>query len=327
MKARGYEDRMIGRELDEAEVIISKNQWTAADVLVKIGSLPAGVECLFNGERVKGDFKVKPGRYEALFKRNGYEPQGVEFVARISDGCTVEVPRRWNPLPVEVSLQKLEDGVRCFLGYSEVVKTVRLPPGRSYEFRYQKDDCVDQYVTVFVEAGTPAVVPVPSFWVDTEDVNKLARAERLFADGKLDEASGLLDGIRLTATTNAKRLQALREKLTKATEELKAKRERESAVKGFLEKAELAYDPENLMGGDARMCIQCYYGAVKNGYALNTIDRERIKHCYDAGLRDLKDQRRSVDSQIRSGVRPFRNPNDIDNDTQQLNEWYNALRK
>lgn len=326
-KARGYEDRRIGKELDETEVVISKNQWTMADVLVRLGSLMDGVECLFNGERVKDDFKVKPGRYELLFKRNGYEPQVVEFVANISEGCTVEAPRKWDPLPVEVSLQELEDGVRCFLGHSEVVKTMRLTPGRSYEFRYQKDDCVDQRVKVFVEAGTTAVVPAPSFWVDTEDVNKLAEAERFFADGKLDEASRLLDGISLTAATNAKRLLALKGKIEKATEALKEKRERESAVKSFLEKAELAYTPEDLLGGSARDCIQGYFGAVTNGYVLNAEDRERIKHCYDVGLRDLKDQRKSVDGQIRSGVRPFRNPNDIDNDTHQLNEWYNALRK
>lgn len=326
-KARGYEDMRIGKELDETEVVISENQWTMADVLVKFGSLTDGVECLFNGERVKDDFKVKPGRYELLFKRNGYEPQVVEFVAHISEGCTVEAPRKWEPLPVEVSLQELEDGVRCFLGYSEVVKTVRLTPGRSYEFRYQKDDCVDQRVKVFVEVGTTAVVPAPSFWVDKEDVNKLAKAEQFFADGKLDEASRLLDGISLTATTNAKRLQALKGKIEKATEALKEKRERESAVKGFLEKAELAYTPEDLLGGPARDCIQGYYGAVANGYILNAEDRERIKHCYDVGLRDLKDQRKSVDEQISQHVRPFRNPSDIDNDIRQLNEWYNALRK
>lgn len=157
-----------------------------ADVLVKFGSLTDGVECLFNGKGVKDDFKVKPGRYELLFRRNGYEPQVVEFVANISEGCTVEAPRKWEPLPVEVSLQELEDGVRCSLGHSEVFKTIRLTPGRSYEFRYQKDDCVGQRVKVFVEAGTTAVVPAPSFWKDKEDVNKLAEAEQFFAGGKLD---------------------------------------------------------------------------------------------------------------------------------------------
>lgn len=131
----------------------------------------------------------------------------------------------------------------------------------------------------------------------------------------------------MTATTNAKRLQALKGKIGKATEALKKKRERESAVKDFLEKAELAYTPEDLLGGPARDCIQCYYGAFTNGYILNAEDRERIKHCYDVGLRGLKDQRKSVDEQISQHVRPFRNPNDIDNDIRQLNEWYNALRK
>ena len=124
-----------------------------------------------------------------------------------------------------------------------------------------------------------------------------------------------------------KRLQAHRGRSWESTERLREKREREVKVKGFLEKVELAYAPEGILGGSARDCIQCYYGAVANGYVLNDEDRRRIKHCYDVGLLDLKDQRRYFDNQIRMGVTPIRNPKDIDNDIKQLNRWYNALRK
>ena len=163
--------------------------------------------------------------------------------------------------------------------------------------------------------------------IAAEDVNKLAEAEQLFVDGKFDETSRSLDGINLTATSNVKRLQAPKGKIGESTEGLKEKREREVNVKGFLEKVQLAYTPEGLLGGSARDCIQCYYGAVANGYVLNDEDRGRIKHCYDVGLSDLRKQRKAVDDQIIRSIRPFRNPQDIDNYTQQLNEWYNALRK
>ena len=81
------------------------------------------------------------------------------------------------------------------------------------------------------------------------------------------------------------------------------------------------------MGGDARDCIQYYYGAVKKGYILNTEDRKRIEHCYDVGFRDLEDQRSEANKEIRGNLRPFRSPNELDKDTKQLREMYNALRE
>ena len=134
--------------------------------------------------------------------------------------------------------------------------------------------------------------------------------------GKFGETSRSFDGLRRP-----------RERSEESTEGLKEKREREVKVKGFLEKVQLAYTPEGLLGGSVRDCIKCYYGAVANGYVLNDEDRGRIKHCYDVGLSDLRKQRKAVDDQIIRGIRPFRNPQDIDNYIQQLNEWYNALRK
>lgn len=326
VKASGYEDIKIGKELDESEIVILTSQWTMSDVAVRLEPMAEGVECLFNGERVNGEFKVKPGSYRLVFRRNGYEPQTVGFDAKISVGCTVEAPRRWNPLPVEIPLPGLEEGVRCYLGSSAVSGAVRLIPGETYEFRYQKDDCKDQIVKVFVDAATVAI-PAPSYWTDTVDVVKLSEAERLLAGGKLDEAARSLDGVGFKTSANKKRLQELKDKIKTAETELKEKLAKEAEMKRFLGIAELAYTPEDLMGGSARECIQGYYGAVVNGYVLATDDRERIKHCYNVGMSDLKDQRKSVDGQIRSGVRPFRNPNDIDHDIQQLNEWYNALRK
>ena len=327
LSARGYDDLTIGKTLDEKEVAISNNQWVMADVAIKLRRQMEGVECYFNGAQVRGEFKVKPGRYELMFKRDGYEPQFVEFVALLADGCTVEAPSKWEALPVEVSLRELEDGVKCFLGNSLVSRSIRLIPGKSYEFRYEKDDCVEQRVRLYVEVGREAEIPSPSFWVETEDVNRIREAEELFEKGKLDEASAKLATIRVSAPKNVKRVGELKEKLSKAMEILKAKREKERAIGAYLEKAELAYTPEDLLGGSARDCIQAYYGAVISGYKLTAQDRKRIQHCYQVGSRDLRTQRKSVDNQILSGVRPFRNPNDIDNDTHQLNEWYNTLRK
>ena len=324
-KARGYEDKRIGKELDETEVAISENQWTMADVLVKFGSLMDGVECLFNGERVKGDFKVKPGRYKLSFERKGYKPREVDFVANISEGCTVEVSHEWEPLPVEVSLPVLGDGVKCFLGDSGVDKTVSLTPGGPYNFRYQKDDCVDQQVEMYIKVGTPAVIPAPSPWVDTEDVRKLGEAEKSFAEDKLDEASKLLVDISLRSDANVKRLRELKGKINKATAGLEAKIQREAKVKKLLDRIQLAYNPDDLQGGDARDCVKAYYDAVAIGYVLKDEDRRRIEHCYDIGKRDLKDQRESVNKQMRSGVRPIRNPDDIDKDKEQLKDWYIAL--
>lgn len=314
-RAKGYEDKMIGgEELDGNEIAISDGQWTMSDVPVTLLSATDGVECLFDGKRVNGVFKVSPGRYELLFKRSGYEPQTVGFVANISEGCTVEAPRKWTPLPVEVSLPKLKDGVKCFLGGSEVSGTVKLPPGRQYEFLYRKDDCVDQHVKVLVEAGTSPVAPAPSFWVDTEDVKRLCEAERFLAEGKLSEAKKSIVDIKLEAAANIGRLKTLKEKLAKWVK-----------IKDCLAMAELSYTPEDLLGGSARDCIKYYFDAVLLGYSLNEIDRKRIKHCYEVGMDDLKEQRRRAIAEREKYGRSRYNTDEIDKEMLQLNEWYHTL--
>ena len=310
--ARGYEDRRVAEELDGAELVIAQDQWTMADVWVRIEGMTRGVECLFDGERVVGEFKVKPGRYGLAFRRNGYEAQTVDFTAGLAQGrIVVQAPRDWRPLPVEVSVRELEEGVRCYLGPSEVAKAVRLVPGRTYEFRYQKDDCVDQLVSVAVEAGTPSFIPRPSVWVAVADVERLASAEKAYSDGKIDEALALVDSIRLRAPVNVKRLRALADKIKTA-----------STLK---ESVDLAQDAHRQ--GDMNECVRRFYVAQESGYVLNAQDHNMVNEAYRENSGELSAQLRSVQNQIKSGVRPFRDPEAIKRDMRQLNEWYTALRK
>lgn len=310
--AKGYEEKWVAKELDESEMAITSRQWTMADVLVKLEGWTRGVECFLDGERIENEFKVKPGRYGLTLKKSGYEAQTVDLVAKIAQDCVVvEVPRNWVPLPAEVSVRELEEGVRCYLGASEVHKLVRLTPGRTYEFRYQKEDCVDQHVSVFVETGVPSVVPPPSAWVEIEDVVRLSKAESLYAEGKVNEAAALVENISVRAEVNVKRLRVLADKI-----------KRVNALKESVELAQDAYRQ-----GDMNECVHRFYEAHENGYILNDHDRNVVSDAYRENSNELSAQLKSVLGQIKSGVRPFRDPEAIKKDMRQLNEWYAALRK
>ena len=170
-------------------------------------------------------------------------------------------------------------------------------------------------------------MPGPGEWTPSKALLQLNEAERLFADGKIDEASKMLDGTSLKDAGNEKRLLSLKEKIDVAAAALREKRERDARVKGFLENVKFAYTPEDLLGGPARDCIQAYYGAVENGYVLTDEDRKRIERCYKVGRADLIRTRKYLSVRMGRNESLFHNPKNTDNDIQQLNEWYNALRK
>ena len=311
IKARGYVDRELAKELDEADLAISSGQWTMADVWVTIEGAAKGVKCVFNGGQVDGGFKVVPGSYSLVFKREGYESQSFAFTAKPCDGCTVTVPSVWSPLPVDVSVPDLDDDVKCFLGTSQVSRSVRLTPGKSYEFRYQKDDCEDQRVRVPVEAGTPAVVPGPSVWVDVADVKSLGIAEQLVSEGKLDEAAKKVEGVKLKSSRNVGRLRVVKDKIKKA-----------AALKESVSLAQGAFLQE-----DWYECIRYYYVAHENGYVLNATDRANVETAFAEGMEELKAMLKKALHDISVGRTPIRDPDAIRKDMRQLNEWHAAIRK
>lgn len=311
VRARGYVDRKVAKELDGVDLTISGGQWTMSDVLVKIEGATKGIKCVFNGEQVNGEFKVKPGSYSLVFKRDGYESQSFDFTAKLCDGCTVAVPREWSPLPVDVSVPTLDDDVKCYLGTSQVSKSVRLTPGKSYEFRYQKDDCEDQRVRVLVEAGTSAVVPGPSVWVDVADVKSLSVAEQLISEGKLDEAAQKVEGVKLKSSRNLERLRVVKDKIQKAT----ALKESVSLAQGAI------------LQEDWYECIRYYHVAKENGYVLNAADRANVETAFAKGMEELKAMLKKALHDINVGRTPIRDPDAIRKDMRQLNEWYAAIRK
>lgn len=311
VRARGYVDRKVAKELDGTDLVISGGQWTMSDVLVKIEGATKGVKCVFNGEQVNGEFKVKPGNYSLVFKRDGYESQSFDFFAKLYDGCTVAVPREWSPLPVDVSVPVLDDDVKCYLGASQVSKSVRLTPGKSYEFRYQKDDCEDQRVMVLVEVGTPAVVPGPSVWVDVAAVKSLGIAEQLIPEGKLDEAAKKVEGVRFKSSRNVERLRVVKDKIKKAA----ALKESVSLAQGAI------------LQEDWYECIRYYYIAKENGYVLNAADRANVETEFAKGMEELKAMLKKALHDINVGRTPIRDPDAIRKDMRQLNEWYAAIRK
>lgn len=311
VRARGYVDRKVAKELDGTDLTISRGQWTMSDVWVKIEGATKGVKCVFNGEQVNGEFKVKPGSYSLVFKRDGYESQSFDFTAKLCDGCTVTVPREWSPLPVDVSVPTLDDDVKCYLGTSQVSKSVRLTPGKSYEFRYQKDDCEDQRVRVLVEAGTSTVVPGPSVWVDVADVKSLGVAEQLISEGKLDEAAQKVEGVKLKSSRNLERLRVVKDKIQKAT----ALKESVSLAQGAI------------LQEDWYECIRYYHVAKENGYVLNAADRANVETAFAKGMEELKAMLKKALHDINVGRTPIRDPGAIRKDMRQLNEWYVAIRK
>ena len=311
LKAKGYLDLQVGKELDGVEIPVSERQWTPADVVVKIGGAQKDVQCVFNGMPVKSEFKVKPGKYTLDFKRDGYESQAIGFQAALCDGCTVDVPLEWKPLPVSVSVPVLEAGVKCFLGSSEVVHELRLEPGRKYEFKYRKADCVDQSVELLVETGKPAVLQAPSAWTVSENVRTLEKAEQCLAAGKWDEADKLSEKLTLQSAANIERLKTLREGV---------KREKNS--RESIDLAQLSYSSENWYE-----CIRYYHEAWASGHLLSPEERKMIEHAYGEEMPNLTAMLKKALHDIEVGRTPIRDPEAIRKDMRQLDEWIAAMRK
>lgn len=312
VSAKGYEDKKIGKELDEAELSISTQAWIMQDVVVRISGGANGVRRCFKGKEVGAEFTVKPGRYVIKFERDGYEAQNVGFVAELCDGCVVETPREWKVLPIEVRIPELELGVRCYLGVSEVARSVRVLPGQTYAFRYQKDDCEDQIVKVAAERGVTTAIPGPSAWIEVADVKKLVQAEQLAESGEWAKVEQLIAGLKLKAAGNLQRVEKLRLWI-----------KRQKLLDGIIWRAEEAYRNG---AGSWDGCVEAYHEAYTNGYRFVPASRDMLETAYNNGMKELKVFYDAEIENAKKGVKQDRSPKKLKEQMDRLMKLYGEMR-
>ena len=126
-----------------------------------------------------------PGYEFVMLPRTAEEFDGKEFVVN---------PAKLVPLPVDVTVPALEEGVRCSINGQDVTKSVSLRPGE-YECIYSKADSVTQRMPFTVKLGEPFTLPKPKAWEPSGAMSLFSEAMSRFASGAVGEAKSITSQI------------------------------------------------------------------------------------------------------------------------------------
>ena len=154
-------------EPGRADVLPAPKEWNELPVEITVPILSDGVKCKIDGqERTSGGkTKLMPGEHSLEYSRLGYMTQTLTFTVELGRADVLPMPKDWKPLPVEITVPMLSDGVKCKIDGQERAsgEKIELKPGK-YSFEYRRLGYETQTSEITVTLGTPETVPPPGEW-------------------------------------------------------------------------------------------------------------------------------------------------------------------
>ena len=259
--------------------------WTATPVKVTVPKLGAGVTCEMAGKpRVSGvSFTLVPGKnYPYVYRRAGWRDQPASLTLRVGEDAVLPPPAAWDPLPVKVTVPRLDKGVTCEVG-DALRKTGDVfeltPREKPYPFIYRKADRVEQKGMVTVRVNTPLSLPVPGEWEETAGLQKLNQAANAVEKGDWADADKLLNEADVEDDDNQRKKAMLRTQVENS----------KKWAEILDEISELEMNKETV--GDSIAILERYRKIAGEGFRLRKTDRESIDVVYKFGVEDCKNKK------------------------------------
>lgn len=306
--------------IDESERISYRNRVTAERLRV-VGTVKNNTSLDFRVEGGNGtqyvpaksavtlDFPkgLQPG---ASLLSSGYEP--IRLTRESLDGLTFVIAEdRPVPEAVAVTLPQLGEGVSCLVDGKSFVAGQKLHPGK-HEYRYRRDDCVDQSGTISVEIAVPATLPAPAGWQDAPGLVKLGEAEAAEKKGGWDLVETLLAEADVVSPRNRKRKADLAGRLENHQEEERNRRKFERS----LQEAK-----EYFSFSSWKDVLRTFAALKKAGYALTDEDRRMCNEARDKGTKEYNQRIEKLPYHQRNGPKEDKMRDEL----RQLNEWHREI--
>ena len=165
----GYETQTVpfAVEPGRSDVLPLPKEWSVSPVEITIPLLVDGVKCNVDGQVRTSSEKTKlmPGEHSLEYSRLGYMTQTLTFTVELGRADVLPMPKDWKPLPVEITVPMLSDGVKCKIDGQERAsgEKIELKPGK-YSLEYRRLGYETQTSEITVKLGTPETVPPPGEW-------------------------------------------------------------------------------------------------------------------------------------------------------------------